>query len=155
MSEPVVMLRDKHGPWAGIVRPYAKSAAGNAIASGFAERVEEEPTVPEAEVGPDAAPANESVEDEMSDPGPEVGSEAAPPEVEAPAGPVEVTLPFNPADIAVKDLAKKLKKVKDVAVVHELQKVDTRTTAAAHYERRVTELNRPRRRMPFFGGRTE
>lgn len=41
MAEPIVKLRDRHGPYAGMVRDYLKSAAEVAVQTGFAERVED------------------------------------------------------------------------------------------------------------------
>lgn len=40
MAEPTIELRDLHGPFRGMVRQYLKSAGENAIATGFAERIE-------------------------------------------------------------------------------------------------------------------
>ena len=50
MAEPIIELRDIHGPFKGMVRPYLKSAGENAIATGFAERIE----APVTEVAPAA-----------------------------------------------------------------------------------------------------
>lgn len=52
-------------------------------------------------------------------------------------------LPFEPESVPVDDLPGALEGVGDEDVLHELQRVDTRTTAAAHYERRIAELEEP------------
>lgn len=51
-------------------------------------------------------------------------------------------LPFDPAEFGVDSgaLAKKLEEVDDPKVVDRLQSYDTRTTAAAEYERRINAL---------------
>lgn len=50
------------------------------------------------------------------------------------------TLPFDPEDVPVVQLAERLEEVHDENLVHRLQRLDTRKTAAAVYERRVDEL---------------
>lgn len=49
-------------------------------------------------------------------------------------------LPFDPPDVNVDDLPEVLAEIEDVETLHALQEADTRTTAAAHYERRVNAL---------------
>lgn len=49
-------------------------------------------------------------------------------------------LPFRPTEHTVDELPRALETVEDVGAVHRLQRIDTRKTAAAHYERRVDEL---------------
>ena len=50
-------------------------------------------------------------------------------------------LPFPPGDVPVKDLAARLSDIDDVEALHRLQRADTRTSAAEHYERRIRELS--------------
>ena len=49
-------------------------------------------------------------------------------------------LAFDPEDVKVDELAERLSSIDDTEAIHALQKTDTRTTAAAHYERRINEL---------------
>jgi len=51
-------------------------------------------------------------------------------------------LPFDPHDYPVESgaLSEQLEAIATVDVLHRLQKYDRRTTAAAHYERRIREL---------------
>lgn len=76
MAEYVDLI-DNMGPYRGVKRPYSKTAAENALATGWARR----PNDPEPEVGPPASP-------------PEVEQAPEGPEVEAPsdddARPLEV-----------------------------------------------------------------
>lgn len=55
MAEPTIYLRDKHGPFAGQVVAYRKSAGENAIANGFAEYVTPEPVAEVQVANPPAA----------------------------------------------------------------------------------------------------
>ena len=54
----------------------------------------------------------------------------------------EAGLPFDPAEFAVEGGALKvaLEGLESVEVLNHLQAFDTRTTAAAYYERRINEL---------------
>lgn len=49
-------------------------------------------------------------------------------------------LPFDPASVSVSNLEDLLAGLEDVDVIHGLQRADERTTAAAHYERRINEI---------------
>ena len=50
-------------------------------------------------------------------------------------------LPFDPHDFTIKEkLPAKLQEVSDVATLNALQAFDRRVQAAAHYERRIKEL---------------
>jgi len=50
-------------------------------------------------------------------------------------------LPFDPHDYVVeKELPGALEEIEDMEVLHRLQRRDTRTSAAAHYERRIKAL---------------
>ncbi len=52
-------------------------------------------------------------------------------------------LPFDPAEIKVRTLEESLAEIDDVEMLHRLQRIDRRPTAAAHYERRINELEDP------------
>lgn len=52
----------------------------------------------------------------------------------------DASLPFRPESVIVAELGAVLAEIDDVDVLHALQRVDTRTTAAAEYERRIREL---------------
>ena len=49
-------------------------------------------------------------------------------------------LPFDPEEVPVDELKKKLERVDVIGTLHALQQVDTRITAAPHYERRIKAL---------------
>lgn len=50
------------------------------------------------------------------------------------------TLPFDPESVTVDELPERLETIDDERSIHALQQADTRTTAAAHYERRVDAI---------------
>lgn len=59
---------------------------------------------------------------------------------DGPAPEAPDALPFEPGEVPVDDLRERLEEIDDVEALHSLQRADTRTTAAAHYERRIAAL---------------
>ena len=53
-------------------------------------------------------------------------------------------LPFIPSDATVDELPGRLDQIDDIEALNALQRADTRTTAAAHYERRISAIMRER-----------
>ena len=55
-------------------------------------------------------------------------------------GRIVITLPFDPETVTVEDLPDRLEEVSDERLLHRMQELDTRITAAGSYERRLNDL---------------